>query len=490
MTIHHRTVLIIDSTELRAHHAEGYTTVTISLNNAWSEILAIKPDVVVIECGQQLSLLQVPHYHELLVRIKERHKGRCLTALALTAPESLAYAGEIIYGGVDTQEAHGAVDALIASPPLTRLDLPTLEAQITDLLSYCTPTTEAQRENLETRSLGDATWAQSIVDPKSRSLWHTWLPRYAQYNNENPVIVGETGTGKTNFAAALHHHSGRKGAFVATTPRDFSSPELMHAELFGTVVGAFTGATERWGLVKSAEGGTLFIDELQSIDRELQGKLITFIEQKKYRRVGATESITADVRFIFASNTPLEKLRSDDILREDFAYRLERMELNMLPLRERPLDIAGALAYSLAKIRRQRPTMSSLRGLSPSAYALMFTAPWPGNIRQLDNMLARSCEYADIRGDSLVHTEAVQAALHYKSKTHDDLRKLLARQLAQTVEDAIITSTRPPQEILEELLEQMIPRALTLSEGDIARAATLLNCNTSVLKLWIERAAL
>ena len=141
-----------------------------------------------------------------------------------------------------------------------------------------------------------------MCDPASRNVWMRWLPRYARYVNENPLIAGPTGSGKTRLADALHELSGREGPFISITPRDFSSTELVQAELFGAVAGAYTGAVEKWGLVKRADKGTLFIDELQSIDKDLQGKLITFIENKTYRRVGEAESHRADVRFIFATN--------------------------------------------------------------------------------------------------------------------------------------------------------------------------------------------
>ena len=186
------------------------------------------------------------------------------------------------------------------------------------------------RGALPLQPLGSEGWVQSLADLSSRELWMRWLPRYASYTNENPIIIGETGTGKTNLAYALHRLSGREGEFVSVTPRDFSSAELVQAELFGAVAGAYTGAVDKWGLVKSAEKGTLFIDELQSIDKDLQGKLITFIENKTYRRVGSAESIEADVRFVFASNKTLYEMMESDILRHDFAYRLERVQLSSL----------------------------------------------------------------------------------------------------------------------------------------------------------------
>ncbi|RIL05623.1 MAG: hypothetical protein DCC75_11535, partial [Proteobacteria bacterium] len=292
---------------------------------------------------------------------------------------------------------------------------------------------------------------------------------------------------KTNLAFALHALSGRKGKFVSITPRDFSSSELVQAELFGAVEGAYTGAVEKWGLVKSAEKGTLFIDELQSIDKDLQGKLITFIENKTYRRVGSAESISADVRFVFASNRAMSDMMETQILRDDFAYRLERVQLELLPLAERRLDISAALAFALAKIRRQRPHTFPVLGLSPDAYRLLFSHRWPGNLRQLENSLAQLCELADMQQSPLINENYVNQLFESKLRGLGTTPQEIICQASLTLaKEAIVRSFTSLSRGCERLLELGREVALESCGGDTAKAAQLINEDSQVMRLLAE----
>jgi transcriptional regulator with PAS, ATPase and Fis domain len=314
-----------------------------------------------------------------------------------------------------------------------------------------------------------------------------WLPRYASYTNENPLILGATGTGKTNLARALHNLSGRKGQFVSITPRDFSSSELVQVELFGSVAGAYTGAVDKWGLVKSAEGGTLFIDELQSIDKELQGKLITFIENKAYRRVGSAESIEADVRFVFASNRTLYDMMQTETLRDDFAYRLERVQLDLRPLESRRLDICAALAYALAKIRRQRPLQNHITGLNSSAYRQLLGGHWPGNLRQLENSTARLCELADMDGKSLIEEQMVRQVMEstFSSTLFTTSEVLLqaAHRLSAQGSEQLLNNLK---EGVEQFVEFARVMALEATGGDLQEAADLIQEDPRLLELMAQ----
>jgi len=309
------------------------------------------------------------------------------------------------------------------------------------------------------------------------------LPRYAQYSNENPLIIGETGTGKTRLAQAMHKLSDRSGDFISITPRDFSSSELIQSELFGAVQGAYTGAIDKWGLVKSAEKGTLFIDELQSIDKALQGKLITFIENKLYRRVGSTESISANVRFVFASNVGLFEMMESDTLRHDFAYRLERVTLELPPLRTRRLDIAAGVAYAMAKIVRQRPNSLLITGLSPEAYKAIFSHNWPGNLRQLENIIAKLCESAEFKGQKLI--EVTDTSKIFISK----LLGSLSSSSDILTKSALELQTRRPKTLKESLeIFSLLARqnALEATGGDIEAASQLLEETPNILNFMAK----
>ncbi|MCB0339613.1 MAG: sigma 54-interacting transcriptional regulator, partial [Bdellovibrionales bacterium] len=332
-------------------------------------------------------------------------------------------------------------------------------------------------------------WVHSLADPNSRELWMRWLPRYAAYTNENPIILGETGTGKTRLAHALHLLSNRSGPFVSITPRDFSSSELVQAELFGAVAGAYTGAVDKWGLVKSAEKGTLFIDELQSIDKDLQGKLITFIENKRYRRVGSADTTEADVRFVFATNQSIEDMVSSDTLREDFAYRLERVQLELRPLRERRLDISAALGHALAKLRRQRPQANPIMGMTSTAYRMLFCHNWPGNLRQLENTVAKLCEYTDMRDHELIDEVAVAHVFDSRlSGTAATIGEVLAQASLKLARYALSKKPEDIETSIERFRAEIRSSALESTGGDIIKAAHLIGENEHLLELFSQSA--
>ncbi len=361
-----------------------------------------RPDIFLVDIGLGTSNTDIEWLRGLLSDIRDRRNLGVHIILALMAPERFALGGDLFFAEKDSLKPSGLINSLLVAKPAGAADALSIEDQAVDCLQHILELRAEGHAPLP--ALWDENWAPVVVDPVSRDTWMRWLPRYATYVNENPLIVGPTGSGKTRLAQALHALSGRKGPFVSITPRDFSSPELVQAELFGSVAGAYTGAVEKWGLVKRADKGTLFIDELQSIDLDLQGKLITFIENKSYRRVGEAGSHQADVRFVFATNRPLVELVANGKIRDDFAYRLERLQLLLPPLKERRLDIGGALAFSLAKVLRERDAKGSafnsneeLGGITADAYAELFRAAWPGNLRQLENSVAQLVEIARIR---------------------------------------------------------------------------------------------
>jgi len=457
-----------------------------TLGGAWSAYLSGRAEIVLIEIGLRHHASIQQGVRLLLKQIRERFETAPIIVLALSAPERLGFGGDLLFEEAPSFGPSQFVDAMLAPAPGS-LALPALKEQLVDLISHAS-------EELKRRAtgktplppLGASGWVQSLADPKSRSLWMRWLPRYASYTNENPVIIGDTGSGKTNLAYALHLLSGRKGKFVSITPRDFSSSELVQAELFGAVPGAYTGAVEKWGLVRMAEGGTLFIDELQSIDKELQGKLITFIENKIYRRVGASETVHADVRFVFASNKSLEFMREQGVLREDFAYRLERVILSLAPLRERPLDVASGLAFALAKIRRQRPESIVIEGFTPAAYRALLYHPWPGNLRQLENTVARLCDYADLRKITLIDEVAVMEIVSdlnpFGAAPHEVVVRA-AQELSRRAITEKIAESAPAIHVFQDILRK---KALETTGGDVTQAAQILGEHPTLLSLFAE----
>jgi DNA-binding NtrC family response regulator len=460
--------------------------------DAWALILTHRPQLLLVEIGLHYNERLHSSLRRVLAQTRERLGGEITIAAVLNASEKLWFGGDLLFEDGDTLAPSGFLDTFVVAPPAGMPSIPDYRDQLTSLVGAVrhehTRRAEGKRP---VPPLGATGWVQSMADPASRDLWCRWLPRYASYTNENPLIIGATGTGKTNLAHALHLFSGRTGQFVSITPRDFSSSELVQAELFGAVAGAYTGAVDKWGLVKRAEKGTLFIDELQSIDKELQGKLITFIENKVYRRVGSADTVEADVRFVFASNRSLYDMMESDILRDDFAYRLERVQLNLKPLHERRLDIAAALAFALAKVTRQRPHSRSVHGLTSGAYRLLFAQLWPGNLRQLENVVAQLCEVTEINGGSIVDERVVHEVFSTRLlRSVTTGPEVIAQAALAVCENAALSGDSRLTVGAERFLDTARSLALEVCGGDWEQAAQLIDDRRELMRLFAETAAM
>ncbi len=202
------------------------------------------------------------------------------------------------------------------------------------------------------------------------------------------LILGESGTGKGVLARAIHRWSARRDAPFATINTPSLSAELLESELFGHVRGAFTGATEhRQGRVQVADGGTLFLDEIGDFALSLQPKLLRFLQDREYERVGDPVTRSADVRIVAATNRPLEQMVQEGRFREDLWYRLNVLSLELPPLRERAEDIVPLAERFLVQLARayRRPA----RQFTPAAAQALRAWRWPGNLRELRNTIER-----------------------------------------------------------------------------------------------------
>ncbi len=202
------------------------------------------------------------------------------------------------------------------------------------------------------------------------------------------VITGETGTGKELVAAALHRASARAaGPFVAVNCSAISE-ELLESELFGHEKGAFTGAvrTHR-GRFERADGGTLFLDEIGDMPLHTQTRLLRVLETGRIERVGAERELRVDVRIVAATNVPLERAVGSGRFRADLYHRISVLRIHLPPLRERKEDIPALVDFFLARFNRKYG--KDVRRLTPEAMALLESYLWPGNIRELRNVLER-----------------------------------------------------------------------------------------------------
>jgi NtrC-family two-component system response regulator AlgB len=202
------------------------------------------------------------------------------------------------------------------------------------------------------------------------------------------LLRGESGTGKGVLARAIHAHSPRAAAPFVTVHCPSLSAELLESELFGHVRGAFTGAVkDTIGKVAVAAGGTLFLDEVGDLPGALQAKLLRFLQEKRYERVGATQTLVSDVRIVAATNHDLEALTAAGQFREDLLYRLKVIEVTLPPLRQRSRDILPLAEHLLRFFARQ--TGKRCEGFTEEARAAICHYSWPGNVRELRNAVER-----------------------------------------------------------------------------------------------------
>ena len=213
-------------------------------------------------------------------------------------------------------------------------------------------------------------------------------------SDTNVLILGESGTGKELVAKMIHHLSPRSAKrFVAFNCGSFTE-ELMLSELFGHEKGAFTGAThEKTGLVQAAEGGTIFLDEVGDMPLTMQVKLLRVIQEKEFLRVGGTEPVPADVRFIAATHRDLTKDMQEELFRQDLYYRLNVITIQLPPLVERAADISLLARHFLAK--KTASMDKNIQEIDREAMEALSKYSWPGNVRELENIIERAVALAN-----------------------------------------------------------------------------------------------
>ena len=231
------------------------------------------------------------------------------------------------------------------------------------------------------------------------------------------MILGETGTGKELVARSLHDKSRRaERAFIPVNCG--ALPEnLVESELFGHRKGAFTGAdTNRKGLFEVANGGTLFLDAVGELDKSVQVKLLRFLESGEIRRVGENEPFRVDVRVLCATNRDLRDMVANDLFREDLFFRLNTFEIFLPPLRERRTDIAALAKHLLTRQASRRGLIES--AIVPESIELLMAHEWPGNIRELANMIERATILA---GNGPILPEHLPTQLPMRNKSHQSV---------------------------------------------------------------------
>ena len=329
--------------------------------------------------------------------------------------------------------------------------------------------TALQRENQQLKSaLDDRLRLDNVIgtDLRMQAIFKT--VQAVADTRTTVLVTGESGTGKTLLARALHQLSDRRaGPFVEVNCG--ALPEsLLESELFGHVKGAFTGAVrDKVGKFEAAAGGTIFLDEIGTSSHAFQVKLLRVLQDRLIERVGATDTVPVDVRIVLATNKDLERAVHAGEFREDLYYRINVVSVEMPPLRERRADVQALAEHFLQRFRAEHSRAA--RRFTDSAIAALMRAPWPGNVRQLENVVERAVVLS--QGDEITQAD-LPAAL---------CNGALADSDSPAPEAAPKGPPLPLKQALRAPEKRIIEQALAWCSGNRERAAELLGINRSTL---------
>jgi len=318
---------------------------------------------------------------------------------------------------------------------------------------------ELQRENRRLKEeVGEDSGFSGLVgsSKKIRALYSV-IGKVAQ-STANVLILGESGTGKELAARAIHYNSARRDRHFVAVNCGAIPDTLMESELFGHKKGAFTGAVaDRAGLFEQAEGGTLFLDEIGEVPLALQTKLLRVLQEREFRRIGGTDAHKTDVRIVAASNRDMEEQVRDGSFREDLFYRVNVVQITMPPLRERAEDIPLLVEHFYEKFTGKSGKTANI--ISPDALKVLVSYPFPGNVRELENMVERSLVF----DDSLITLDSLPPQIL------DSHRNPSVRDLGEVIGDGMNLEA-----YLDGIEKRLLLQALVKCGGTKKKAAELL----------------
>lgn len=385
--------------------------------------------------------------------------------------------------------AYGTIDSAVSAMKSGAYDYlvkPFTPEQLEHLVERIEEFRRLRDENARLRDTVDALSEPSSITTRNVRMQKVLdMARKVAATDSTILITGESGTGKTLLAKTTHDASQRaKGPFAVVNCATLSE-NLLESELFGHVRGSFTGAVkDKAGRLQVADGGTVFLDEIGEISPSLQTKLLRFLQEREFERVGDTKTIRVDVRIIAATNKDLEREVREGRFREDLYFRLNVIDLHMPSLRDRAEDIPelaeGLLQRSF--VAAKRPP----RPLSHEARRAIETYPWPGNIRELKNALERAailCSTDQVTLDDLpdrVAANSLQPSLHSQLSGAEGTTATLPPAMGAMPAAELSAAEVSLEELERRHIEAVLGSAATLEE-----AATVLGINLSTL--WRKR---
>lgn len=302
------------------------------------------------------------------------------------------------------------------------------------------------------------------------------------------LLLGETGTGKEMIAKAIHYNSPRKDKPFVRVNCGAMTSTLLESELFGHVKGSFTGAIrDKVGRFEAADGGTIFLDEIGTLEPQLQVKLLRVLQEREFERVGDTQTVKVDVRVIAATNLDLQEAVAKNEFREDLFYRLNVVSIYLPPLRNRREDIPRLIDHFLDKYNTINDR--KLRRISREMLNVMLRYPWPGNVRELENCIERAVVLSrdeDFTEDLLPLNIRMFAAQRKQSSGTESLESMVKRMADQAIGDYEMREGEIYQLVIDQIEHALIERALARCGGVKTKAADFLGINRNTLNKKVK----
>ncbi|MEQ8765442.1 MAG: sigma-54 dependent transcriptional regulator [Planctomycetota bacterium] len=400
---------------------------------------------------------------EAIAAYEARRFGMALVDLKMPGADGLEVVRRIRKldpeAAVVVMTGHGSIPTAVEAMRRGALDYLTKPFELDELLIVIERGLDQQatrRENRELRKLVDNRSVYGALigqSPAMRSVYQSI--DLLEQSDATVLISGESGTGKELVARAIHHHSPRaSGSFVPL--HCAALPEgLLENELFGHVAGAYTGAEQaKRGLVERADGGTLFLDEVGEISLASQVKLLRFLQEHEFTPLGGSETCTVDLRIVAATNRNLEQAVESGELREDLFWRLNVVPIVLPPLRDRREDIPALISHFIE--RYQARAIETVSRVSVDAMIRLVGYSWPGNVRQLENVVERLLVLHSREDELLVE--------HLPPEIREE---------RQSVTDTGDPSDESYQQALERFEREYLSRLLEQTGGNVSEAARL-----------------
>ena len=432
----------------------GYEVVTAETGKLGLERAVDSVEAVILD-------LQLPDISGMEVLKKLKESRRALPVIMLTGVTDVAKAVEAIQAGAFTYLAKPFENDHLLLMVRHAVEKNELLSQIEDLRQ------RAGKGPMLNRIIGKSAGTQEVVRQ---------IQKVAD-SDLTVLIQGETGTGKELVARALHEESSRRNKPFVAIDCGALAENLLESELFGHEKGSFTGADRRKeGQLVLAQGGTLFLDEVGNLPVGLQTKLLRVLQERQVKPVGAEKFINIDVRFIAATNAPLEEEAKAGKFRQDLYYRLAEFTLNLPPLRERGEDIlALAQKFLVEASLEMRRNVSSI---AADAEMLLSAHVWPGNIRELRNVVRQAVLLAS---DSVVQAEQIRNLLKGNS---------ISLESPESVEVALLpgqTLKQIAERAVEAAEKQAIRNVLKATGGNKSKAAKILKTDYKTLHVKVKK---